>query len=120
MVEGLPTITFSNGTCKGCVVGKHAELKYEKGKERRYVQVIYPIHSDIIGPLPTPSYGNSRYFLTFIDDFSRYYWVYFLNQKYEVFETFKVFKALVENKNGNKIKVLRTNNGKEYANKNLR
>ena len=81
--------------------------------------MLYMIHSYLIGPLPTPSYGNSCYVLTFIDDFSRYCWVYFLKQKSEVFETFKVFKDLVENMSGNKIKVLRNNNGKEYVNKNL-
>ena len=46
-------------------------------------------------------------------------WVYFLKQKYEVFETFKVFKDLVENMCGNKIKVIRNENGKEYVNKNF-
>ena len=105
MIEGVPTIKFSNGTCKGCVVGKHAELIYEKGKERS--QVLDQIHSDLIEPLPTPSYGNSRYMLTLIDYFSRYCWVYFLKLTYEVFETFKVYKALVENACGNKIKVIR-------------
>ena len=45
--------------------------------------------------------------------------MYFLKQKSEVFEIFKVFKALVENLSGKKIKVLRTDNGKEYVNKNL-
>ena len=106
MVEGLPSIKFSNGTCKGCVVGKHVELINEKGKERRVIQVLDLIHSDLIGPLPTPSYGNSRYVLTFIDHFSRYFWMYFLKQKYEVFETFKVFKALVENMSWNKSRLL--------------
>ena len=43
--------------------------------------------------------------------------MYFLKQKSEVFETFNVFKALVENMSGNKIKVLRNENGKEYLNK---
>ena len=57
--------------------------------------------------------------LTFIDDFSRYCWVYFLKLKDEVFETFKVFKDLVENMSGNKIKVLRTDNGKDYVNNNF-
>ena len=51
MVEGLPTIKFSNGTCKGCVVGKHVEHKYEKSKESRVVQVIDLIHTYLIGPL---------------------------------------------------------------------
>ena len=119
IVKGIPTIMYSNGTFKGCVAGKHAERKYEKGKEMRDVQVLDLIHSNLIGPLPTPSYGNSRYVLTFIDYFSRYCWVYFLKQKSEVFEMFKVFKPLVENLSGNKIKVIRTGNGKEYFNKNL-
>ena len=108
MVEGLPSIKFSKGTCKGCIVGKHVECKYEKGKERREIQVLDFIHSYMIGPLPTPSFGNSWYVLTFIDDFSWYRWVYFLKQKYEVFEAFKVFKALVENLSGKKIKALST------------
>ena len=45
--------------------------------------------------------------------------MYFLKLKYEVFETFKVYEALVENACGNKIKVLKTANGKEYVNKNF-
>ena len=45
--------------------------------------------------------------------------MYFLKLKSEVFETFKVYKALVENACGKKIKVIRTNNGKECVNKNL-
>ena len=46
--------------------------------------------------------------------------MYFLKKKYEFFETFKVFKALVENMSGNKIKdITRTKNWKEYFNKNL-
>ena len=119
IVKGIPTIMYSNGTFKGCVAGKHAERKYEKGKERRVVPVLVLIHSDIIGRLPTLSYGNSRYVFIFIDYFSRYCWVYFLKLKFEVFETFKVYKYLVENVCGNNIKVLRNNNGKEYVNKKL-
>ena len=90
-----------------------------KGKEMRATQVIRLVHSDLISPLPIPSYGGSRYVLTFIDDFSRFYWVYFLKLKSEVFETLKIWKALVENQSGNKIKIIRTNNGKEYVSKNL-
>ena len=71
------------------------------------------------GHIPTPSYVNSRYVLKFIDDFSRYCWVYFLKQISEVFEIFKFFKDLVEKLSGNNIKLLRTDNGKEYVNNNL-
>ena len=44
MVEGLPSIKFSKGTCKGCIVGNHVEHKYDKGKERMVVQVLELIH----------------------------------------------------------------------------
>ena len=111
MVDGLPPIKTSNGACIGCVVGKHLECNNEKGKARRATQVLGLVHSDIISPLPTPSYGGSRYVLTFIDDFSRFCWVYFLKLKSEVFETLNIWKALVENQSGNKIKILRTDNG---------
>ena len=70
MVEGLPQIRSSNGACIGCVVGKHPEQSYEKGKERRETQPIGLVTLDLIAPFPTPSYGGSRYVLTFIDDYS--------------------------------------------------
>ena len=95
MVEGLPSIKSSNGSCIGCVVGKHPEHNYEKGKETRDTKTLGLVHCDAIGPLPTPSYGGSRYVLTFIDDFSRFCWVYFLKVKYEVFETLKFVDVFV-------------------------
>ena len=54
------------------------------------------------------------YYVSFIDDFSRNIWIYFLRKKYEVFAKFKEFKDLVENQSENKIKVLRTDNGGEF------
>ena len=62
------------------------------------------------------SKGRARYIITFVDDFSRKVWVYFLKQKDEVFNNFEMFKALVENESGNKIKRIRINNGGEYVN----
>ena len=59
--------------------------------------------------------SQTKYALTFIDDFSKYCWVYFLKHKYEVFGLFKVFKALVENQSGSRLKILRSDNGGEYV-----
>ena len=59
--------------------------------------------------------SQAKYALTFIDEFSRYFWVYFLKHKFEVSSLFKVFKALVENQSGRKLKVLRYDNGGEYV-----
>jgi transposase InsO family protein len=55
------------------------------------------------------------YYVSFIDEFSRNTWIYFLRKKYEVFDMFKEFKALVENQREKIIKVLRTNNGGEFC-----
>ena len=55
--------------------------------------------------------------LTFIDDFTRKTWVYFLKYKSDMFENFCNFKALVENQSGQHIKVLRTDRGGEYISK---
>jgi transposase InsO family protein len=55
------------------------------------------------------------YFLTFIDDYSRKTWVYFLQEKFEVFIHFLEFKELVEKKSGLKILTLHLDNGGEYS-----
>ena len=73
------------------------------------------VHNDVFGPVHVPSLGKSVYYVSFIDDFSRNTWIYFLRNKYEVFDKFKEFKALVENQAEKKIKVLRTDNGGEFC-----
>ena len=117
MVKGLPNIQFFEGVCEGCILGKHPEEKFEKGKVNIASSSLEIVHSDIIGPFPHPSINKSRYVLTFIDDYSCYTWVYFLNKNYEVYEHLKDFKALVETHTGKKIKILCTKNGGEYINK---
>ena len=96
MVEGLPNISFSKGVCEGCVLGKHPREKFDTGKAHGASSPLDLIHSDLMGPFPHPSIKKSRYLLTFIDDFSRYTWVYLLRAKSEVFVHFEDFKALVE------------------------
>ena len=60
--------------------------------------------------------GGARYFMSFIDDYSRKVWVYFLKNKSEAFAKFKKWKAEVENQTRRKIKCLRSDNGTEYIN----
>ena len=71
MVEGFPSIQTSDGVCAGCLVGKHPEMKYDVGKEHRFVSTLDLIHNDVAGPIPTNSINGCRYFLTFIDDYYR-------------------------------------------------
>ena len=55
------------------------------------------------------------YYVSFIDYFSRKTWIYFMKNKYEVFKKFKEFKALIENHIEKKIKIFRSNNGREFT-----
>ncbi|GJZ57849.1 retrovirus-related pol polyprotein from transposon TNT 1-94 [Tanacetum coccineum] len=72
------------------------------------------IHTDVCGPLRHVSRQGASYFITFMDDYSRYGYVYLLKHKHEVFETFKVFKNEVENQLEKTIKALRSDRGGEY------
>ena len=64
---------------------------------KRVKRILELVHSDVFGPVKVPSLGNSMYYVSFIDDFSRNTWIYFLKKKSEVFDKFKEFKALMEN-----------------------
>ena len=66
------------------------------------------------GPSPVSSLGGSRFYVTFIDDFSMKVWVYFLKHKSDVFATFKKWKVEVKNQIGLKVKCLRSDNGGEH------
>eukprot|EP00253_Pinus_taeda_P032579 PITA_32579 len=70
---------------------------------------------DICEPMSTKALSGAEYFVTFIDDYSRKTWIYFLKTKDEVFGRFKEFKVLVKNLTGKKIKVLHSGNGGEYV-----
>jgi transposase InsO family protein len=72
------------------------------------------VHSDLFGPVSVPSLGKPMYYVSFTNDFSRNTWIYFLKNKFEVFDRFKEFKALVENQKEKRIKVLRTDNGRDF------
>jgi transposase InsO family protein len=65
--------------------------------------------------MSTASMGESGYFVTFIDDYSRKVWVYFIKSKDQLFNVFKTFKAMVKNQTGITIKALRSDNGTEYT-----
>lgn len=61
------------------------------------------------------SHRKEKYFYTFIDDFIRKFWVYFLEEKLGVFQAFKEFTNLVENQSGYPLEVLRSDRGGEYT-----
>lgn len=115
MVTGLPQIDHPSRVCEECVIGKQHRDPFPKGDAWRAKKVLELVHSDICGPINPSSNGSKRYFITFIDDFSRKTWVYLLQEKSEAFLAFKNYKALVEKEVGQPIKTLRTDRGGEYT-----
>ncbi|CAL9003549.1 unnamed protein product [Prunus brigantina] len=115
MVTGLPVLTEMKDVCEGCVSGKHHREKFDKEGAWRASCPLELVHTDLCGPMQNESIGGNRYFITFIDDFSRMCWVYFLRNKSDTFNVFKKFKAFVELQSGFSLKKLRSDRGGEYT-----
>ena len=102
--------------CEHCIIGKSHKLSFPKAKHMTKGIPEY-VHSDLWGSPSTPdSLAGNKYFVTFIDDFSKKVWIYFLKTKDEVFSKFREWKAEVETKTEKEVKCLRTNNGLEFCN----
>ncbi|GKV41799.1 hypothetical protein SLEP1_g49291 [Rubroshorea leprosula] len=115
LIRDFPEVHVTNEVCQCCQLGKMHRLSFPINKAFRACEKLELVHTDICGPMKVPSLGQNKYFILFIDDFTRMTWVYFLSSKAQVFSVFKKFKALVENQSGCRIKKLRSNNGKEYT-----
>lgn len=102
--------------CEVCTQGKQTRLPF-KNNGTRAVSLLQIVHSDVCGPMSVSSIGGAKYYVSFIDDFSRKYFVYIIKQKSQVFECFQKFKALVENQTDKKIKIFRSDGGGEFDNK---
>ncbi|GKB68942.1 zinc finger, CCHC-type containing protein [Tanacetum coccineum] len=85
----------------------HARLGHESFQNvKRETEVLDLIHSDLCDLHATPSLGNKKHFVTFIDDASRFCYVYLLHTKDEALDKFKVFKTKVELQQGARSKDL--------------
>ena len=72
------------------------------------------IHSDVCGPMSSPSLSGCLYYVIFIDDYSKKCWIYILKAKSDRFDKFKKYKAFIEKKTWKHIRILRTYNGGEF------
>ncbi|GAU17773.1 hypothetical protein TSUD_171610 [Trifolium subterraneum] len=117
MVLGLPSVIAPVDTCTICLLEKHPRSSFKSNLPMRSSEVLNVVHSDICGPINVLSTGGNKYFITFVDEYSRMIWLYHIKSKSEAFEVFKRFKTLVEKQSDKQIKVLRTDGGGEYTSK---
>jgi histone deacetylase 1/2 len=96
----------SESVCDSCQKAKSHQLPYGRsdGVSSSPLELIF---SDVWGPAPV-SVGRYTYYVSFIDDFSKYIWVYLIKQKSDVFQVFKNFQNLVERKFNKKIITMKT------------
>ena len=115
IVHGLPNMDFEGKFCEECVLSKHARTSIQKKAKFWAKQPLELIHTVIYGPFTPESFSGKRYFIPFIDDYSRKNWAYFLKEKFEAFEVFKKFKVMVEKETSRHIKVVRSDRSGEYT-----
>ena len=102
--------------CESCVLGKSHKQSFPTAKHTTKGILEY-VHSDLWGSPSTPgSLGGCKYFISFIDDFSKKVWAYFLQTKDEAFSKFKEWKEAVESHTEKRIKCLHTDIGLKYCN----
>ena len=102
--------------CEVCMREKLTRLPFPKTSENRTQDLLEIVYTDVCGPMRCPSVGGKKYFVTFIDDKSRWCEVYFVKSKSEILRIFKEYKQMVETSTGRKIKILQSDNGTEYCN----
>jgi len=98
------------------VLGKTHKPPFHKQSEKRNTEPGELIHSDVSGPMSETSLGGAKFFVTFKDDATGYRYVYFMKHKADVYECFKEVEREIANKCDRKIRVLRSDNGREYCN----
>ena len=100
--------------CQGFLAGKMCRKPFPTVGEIRSTRKLQLVHSDVCGPMQTRSIEGAKYFVMFIDDYTRCCTVYFMKHKSEVLDKLKEFEATTTNDSGRAIGTLRTDNGGEY------
>lgn len=101
-----------NHKCETCVEAKMAKKPFHT--VNRSTEPLGLIHTDLCDFKSYPTRNGKKYFITFIDDCTRYCYVYLLTSKDEAITAFTIYKAEVENQLSKKIKMLRSDRGGEY------
>jgi hypothetical protein len=116
-VREMPQIMKPTNTlCKHFQQGEQTKTRF-KSKEYSMTRPLEIVHTDLVGPTKTKGLKGEKYFMLLVDDYTRMTAVFFLKNKSEAFENFKICKEMVENEMDSKIKCLRYYNGGEFTSK---
>jgi hypothetical protein len=116
-VREMPQIMKPTNTlCKHCQQGKKTKTRF-KSKEYSTTRPLEIVHTDLFGPTKTKGLKGEKYFMLLVYYYTRMTGVFFLKNKSEAFENFKIYKEMVENEMDSKIKCLRSGSGGDFTSK---
>ncbi|KAG8490651.1 hypothetical protein CXB51_013913 [Gossypium anomalum] len=100
--------------CEHCVFGKQKRVRFTRGIHNTKGTLEY-IHSDLWGPSRVPLRGEANYMLTFIDDFSRKVWAFFLKQKSDIVQVRRDHETLDSSSYSTAKRLCRTNEQNDHG-----
>nr|CAN76133.1 hypothetical protein VITISV_036298 [Vitis vinifera] len=106
--------TLSSLPCESCQLGKHTRVSFPKRLNNRAKSPFELVHTDVWSLCRTASTLGFQYFVTFIDDYSRCTWLFLMKNRAELFSIFQKFYAEIQTQFNISIRVLRSDNGREY------
>ncbi|PKU75882.1 Retrovirus-related Pol polyprotein from transposon TNT 1-94 [Dendrobium catenatum] len=108
-------ISSASSMCNSCQMAKSHRKPFPVSQSTS-VSPFDLVHSDVWGPSPSTSCQGYRYYVSFIDNFSKFTWVYPLIHKSEVFQKFCEFQKMIKCQFKTDIRILRTDGGGEFIN----
>ncbi|KAL3634075.1 hypothetical protein CASFOL_021129 [Castilleja foliolosa] len=111
-------ISFNNkkivsNVCAPCILAKSHKLPFNASTSQS-LSAFDLVHTDLWGPAPLDSVNGYKYYVTYVDDHSKFTWIYLLKQKSEVSSTFRHLYNQVETQFHMKIKGVQSDGGTEY------
>jgi len=121
LIRGLKDVTFEKDKlCSACQGSKQVANTHPTKAYLSTSRVLELLHMDLFGPTTYASLGGNKYCLVIVDDYSWYTWTFFFEDKAEVASIFKKFAKNAQNQFDVKMKKIRSDNGKEFDNTNIK
>jgi transposase InsO family protein len=116
-VLGLTDVCFEKDRpCAACQAGKQVGSTHHSKNVMTTSRPLELLHMNPFGPVAYLSIGGSKYGLVIVDDFSRFTWVFFFQDKFKTQGTLKRFLRRAQNEFELKVKEIRSDNGSEFKN----
>ncbi|GKE09292.1 retrovirus-related pol polyprotein from transposon TNT 1-94, partial [Tanacetum coccineum] len=120
LVRDLPRLKFEKEhLCSACQLGKNKKHTHKPKTENTNLEVLNTFHMDLCGLMRVQTINGIKYILVIVDDYSRFTWVKFLRSKDETLEVVIKFLKQIQVDLNKTVRNIRTDNGKEFFNKDL-